>query len=205
MTTVSKKNKTAYMVDAEGNEVPLKYISKHDLKRDKLVSGIIAKVQKANRELAELKKSVIKDVDDYLAEVADDYNEKWQGNTSLTDFSGNSQIEVKVSKKLEFDERLNIVKQKVDNYIKSLVKNSNKDLVMLITKAFKVDNKGNVDTKQILSLKSYNIDNPEWQAAMKLIDDAVRISSSKRYFHFRVKGNEGDLETITLNFSQIEV
>ncbi|MFA7026113.1 MAG: DUF3164 family protein, partial [Candidatus Cloacimonadaceae bacterium] len=110
---------------------------------------------------------------------------------------------IKISNKLAFDERLNIAKQKIDAYLLSLVKNAGKEIVALITKAFKVDAKGNVDVKQIISLKQHKFDHPLWIEAMAIIDEALRVEATRRYIVFKQKDASGAWISITLNFSAI--
>jgi hypothetical protein len=168
-----------------------------------MVTEVFEDVQKLHKELENLKETIREKTSAYLDKVADKYGEKWQGNAQLLDFSGERSIEIKISKNIEFDERLQIAKQKIDNYIKELVKNSGRDLVLLVNRAFRVDNKGKVDVRQILGLKQIAIDNPDWQEAMQLIDDAIKVTNTRKYFNFRQRNENGEWETVTLNFSAI--
>jgi Skp family chaperone for outer membrane proteins len=198
-----REGRTVYWVDAEGMNVPRKYIPEHDRLRDEMVTEVFEDVQKLHKELENLKETIREKTSAYLDKVADKYGEKWQGNAQLLDFSGERSIEIKISKNIEFDERLQIAKQKIDNYIKELVKNSGRDLVLLVNRAFRVDNKGKVDVRQILGLKQIAIDNPDWQEAMQLIDDAIKVTNTRKYFNFRQRNENGEWETVTLNFSAI--
>jgi len=203
MAIKTTKEGKSFWIDPEGCEVPTKYISDHDKKKDALVENLSKKAASLSLQLADFKKFALDALDKHLARVANSYNEDWKGNAIIYNFSANLAVEIKISNKLAFDERLNVAKTKIDNYIMSLVKNSGKEIVLLITKAFKVDKKGNVDVKQIISLKQIDIKHPEWQQAMDIIDEALKVEATRRYITFKIKDDEGCWFNIILNFSSI--
>ncbi len=203
MAEVRVDGRTKLWINPDGYEVPIRYIDKDDQNRDKLVTEVFSDVDKLVSDLTSFKSKLAKMVDDYLDSLAHKHNEKWKGNAVIMDFAEKHRIDVSISDKISFDNKLQIAKSKIDNYIKSLVKNAGKEIVMLINKAFNVDKKGNVDVKQILSLRTLKIDHPEWQEAMDLISEAIRIDSTKRYFNFKEKQEDGSWKSITLNFSAL--
>lgn len=199
---ITEKGKS-FWIDPEGYKVPPKYVSDHDKQKDDLVEKLTSKATDLSQELVDFKKLAMEAIDKYLADVASSYSENWKGNAIIYNFSANLAIEIKISNKLAFDERLNIAKTKIDNYIKLLVKNSAKEIIMLVTRAFKVDKRGNVDVKQIISLKQINIQHPEWQQAMDIINEALKVEATRRYITFKSKDKEGNWHNIVLNFSSI--
>jgi len=198
-----KEGKSVYWVDGEGYKVPVKYISKDDQARDELVCKVISDVIALHKQIAEFRVDVFRVVDNHLNKVAHQHGEDWRGNAWIYDFSKEKAIEVKINKRLAFDERLQLAKTKIDNYIKGLVKQSGKEIVMLINKAFNVDKRGNVDVQQILGLRQLKIEHPEWQEAMALIDEATQVEFTKKYLTFKVKDDTGEWNTISLNFSAL--
>jgi hypothetical protein len=38
---------------------------------------------------------------------------------------------------------------------------------------------------------------------MQLIDDAIKVTNTRKYFNFRQRNENGEWETVTLNFSAI--
>jgi hypothetical protein len=203
MAEVRKEGRITSWVNPDGYDVPIRYIDKDDQNRDKLVTDIFGDVYVFVSDLSSFKVKLAQMVDAYLDSLAGKHNEKWKGNAVIMDFAEKHRIDVSISDKISFDNKLQIAKSKIDTYIKSLVKNAGKEIVMLINKAFNVDKKGNVDVKQILSLRSLKIEHPEWQEAMDLISEAIRIDSTKRYFNFKEKQEDGSWKSITLNFSAL--
>jgi len=201
MAQVIKNNRKTFWLDSEGDPVPIKFISEHDQTKDALIESLHAEALVLHQNLAGFKAKALSMIDEYLQSVAASYNENWKGNATIYNFTGDKAIEIKISNKLAFDERLNVAKHKIDEYLLSLVKNSGKEIIALVTKAFKVDAKGNVDVKQIISLKQHKFDHPLWKEAMAIIDEALRVEATRRYIVFKQKDESGSWISITLNFS----
>jgi len=198
---VVKRGKHECWVNDEGLEVPVAYIPKHDKERDALVEDIFQKIIELNNQMAKTKEMIRTKVSKHLDTVAENYGEKWKGNALLTNFDKTRQLEVKVSQVLTFDERLQIAKTKIDNYIRSLVSGQGKELVALVNNAFRLDKKGNISVAQVLSLRQVQIDHPDWREAMSIIDESITVNSTKLYYNFRIKGEDGAYEPVSLNFS----
>ena len=45
---------------------------------------------------------------------ADKYDEEWEGNATIYNFSKDKQIDIKISKHITFNEKLQIAKKKID-------------------------------------------------------------------------------------------
>lgn len=200
-----KKN-SIVLTDEEGNKIPAKYIDAIELKRHGLVEGIIAQVIEAEAGLKELKKQLYHEVQKYLKTVASTYGENWKGNAQLLNFDKTKSVDLQINKVIAFDERLQIAKQKIDECLNKWATNARAELKTLVTKAFNVDKKGNVDTKQILELRKFKFDDPTWCEAMDIIDLAITTVGSKEYLNFRIRDNSRDeWRKIILNFASLEV
>ncbi|MGI6394527.1 MAG: DUF3164 family protein [bacterium] len=198
-----KEGNVVYWIDSQGIRVPQNYIKQEDRERDKLVERIISDVIKMNKQLLELKKQIGEKTAAYLQKVAESYGEDWKGNCRLNSFSGDKQIEISVSDLIDFDEKLQVAKSKIDECIKRWAKGTNKPLELLVTKAFRTDKKGQLNKSMILQLRTYDIKDPEWEAAMDLISSSIRVMSSKTYYNFYVKDESGKLVPVHMNFSQL--
>jgi hypothetical protein len=205
MAKVIKKGRKTFWVDAEGMEVPQKYIPEFDQKRDMVVEDVFEHITTLYAQMREVKEHVTREIAKYLFQVADQFGENWQGGATIKNFAADKEVTVKKSKKLAFDERLQIAKSKIDSYIGSLLKGQAKDLQALVNNAFRIDGKGHVDVKQILRLRKLQIDNKQWQEAVKLIDESLTVEGIKTYYVFKIKNSEDDSwESIVLNFNTIK-
>lgn len=196
-------SKQQVLIDAEGYEVPVKYIDPVVLKRHDLVEDVFTDIEKLQEQIAKVKLAVTHKIKQYLELTAEDHGEKWQGNATLRNFDASKECEIKIAKRLELDERLQIAKSKIDDCIKKWSKGSGDKIKALVNRAFKVDSKGQVDTRQILGLRNLKFDDPEWNEAMDLISDSVTISSIKEFFYFKKKNDQGAYITIPLNFHSV--
>ncbi|HOZ01533.1 MAG TPA: DUF3164 family protein [Candidatus Syntrophosphaera sp.] len=201
MATKIKDGKHEYWLDGEGLKVPLKHVPLNDQRRDALVEELVAEATRLNMMIVSAKQMMLAKIAAYLEEVAGEYGEGWQGNARIRNFSQNKEVEISQAKLLTFDERLNVAKTKIDKCITSWAKGSKTEIIALVNQAFRVNQKGQVDVKELLKLPTLQIDDAEWQEAMAIIKDSVTVQSTKQYLNFRTRGNDERWNTIPLNFS----
>jgi len=202
----AKKNNNMMLIDEDGNQIPVKYIDPVVLERHEIVEGIIAQVEEAEKALRALKKKLYQEVSNYLGKMAESYGENWKGNASLMNFNKTKAVDLQINKVIAFDERLNVAKSKIDDCLNRWASNAKAELKTLVMKAFNVDKKGNVDTKQILALRKFKFDDPVWCEAMDIIDTAITTIGSKEYINFKVRETARDeWRKVSLNFASMEV
>ena len=107
-----------------------------------------------------------------------------KGNVSLISFDGTKKVQLAVGERISFDERLQVAKQLIDDYLKDLTKNSPDDIKTIITQAFQVDKEGNISTAKVLSLRRLDLTDHRWLEAMKAIAESVTVVDSKNYIRF---------------------
>jgi hypothetical protein len=198
-----KNGKTLCWLDGEGIETPVKYIDKSIKERDAFVSRQVAKARQMHQIIANYKRQVEAEIAAFLEESAQREGEEWVGGTTLYNFSMDESITISLAKKLTFDEKLQLAKQKIDRVIAKRSEGSDDLIVALVNRAFKVDSKGEVDSKQMIGLRQLKVDDPDWQAAMELIADSQKVQSTKTYFYFREAGPDGKLQSIVLDFAAL--
>ncbi|MBI9030762.1 DUF3164 family protein [bacterium] len=193
------------LYDAQGREYPTKILDKQIVKRDKMVTKLLKKAKDLNERIAKEKAKMVAEIEDYLADTAEQYGENWKGNAELLSFNGSAKIEVKYKERIQFTEKLQIAKQKIDDCLIRWSEDSNINLQAVIREAFQVDKKGEVAKGRILSLRKYNIKDKEWKLAMDLINEAIEVTSTKQYIAFYEREDQNkSFNLITLNFSSIE-
>lgn len=194
-------------IDAAGNHVPVKYIDPVDKKRDVLVGKVFRQVLQVQDRMKKLKMSVLDEVSKYLDWLANKNGEEALnpgGNYYLDSFAGDQRIHIKINKVIEFDERLQVAKQKIDRCLEVWSDGADDKLKTVVFDAFKVDRKGQVDTQRILGLRTLKIKDPEWQAAMELITEAITITGTRQYLIFQVKKDrDSEWETIRLDLAGV--
>jgi len=181
-----------------------------DKMKHELVYDILSTVHEKREMLRDFKKETLKDIDTYMEILRDEYHldpmkHNKKGNITLESFDGLRKVQISVATHIGFDEKLTFAKEKFDLYFKEITKEASGDLKTLIMKVFEVDKKGNVNAKQILSLKSYDIEHPLWLEAMAIIDDAIEVVGSKSYIRFyERKSVEDKWENLSLNIADID-
>jgi hypothetical protein len=190
--------------DASGREYPAKILDPQIVKRDNLVNRVMSRAARLHDKIAYEKDKMAADIDKYLQKTAEQYGENWKGNAELVSFDGKYKVEVRNRERIEFDEKLQVAKQKIDECLKRWTEDSNVNLQAVINEAFQVDKKGEIAKHRILALRKYNIKDKNWKQAMDIIDEAIQITSTKQYIAFyKRKSPKGPFELISLNFSAI--
>ena len=187
---MADKTENGMWIDAAGTQVPPKYIDPVEKKRDAMVEKNFRQAIQMQQRLRKFKEAVLRDINKYLDWLAEQNGEDALspgGNYKLRNFSGNRRIQLKISKVIDFDERLQLAKQKIDACLEEWSEGANDKLKLVIFDAFKVDRKGNVDTKRILGLRKLKISDPQWKEAMDLIADAITVSGTRQYLLFETR------------------
>lgn len=192
------------MIDAHGNEIPIKHVSNEDKKRDKLVNKVIKRVLKLQEKTITDKDKILEEVNVYLDNKAISKGlAKWKGSTELVSFDGKYKIKTSKNKIIGFNENLQLAKQKIDECIKKWSDKSDQKIKILIDKAFEIDKKGDVNKTSILRLRHLEIKDKEWCEAMKLIDESIIVEDTKKYINFYQKNESEKWEIINFNFSSL--
>lgn len=176
-----------YKQDAKGNLVVISNIKPIDLIRDELVGELTKLAAQQQQKMLSFKHNIMNEVKTFVALSADEYNVKLggkKGNITLLSFNGTQKIQLAVTELLQFDERLQIAKQLIDQCIHDWSSGANDRIRTLVEHAFQVDKQGQVSTGRILSLRKLDMRDERWDEAMKAIADSIQITDSKEYIRF---------------------
>ena len=88
---------------------------------------------------------------------------------------------MQVSESILFGPELQVAKGLVDECLIEWSADSGPQLRAIVTRAFDVDNQGQVNRNALLSLLRYEIDDERWRRAMRAVRDSMRPVGSKRY------------------------
>ncbi|WP_294962282.1 DUF3164 family protein [Sulfurimonas sp.] len=177
--------------------------------KDELVENLITIAKDTSDTILSFKAEALSQIEEYYQLLLQEYKvdakgESKKGNLAIENYSGTAKVTITVSDRIAFDEKLSIAKVKIDEFLHEATKNASPDIQTLITKAFDVDKKGDINAKKILALKSYDIAHPKWLEAMAIIDDATEIVSSKNYIRFYARENiEDEYKLIPLDIAGV--
>jgi len=179
------------------------------VKREMVVRRAIAEAKKLSGFVEATQQRIAGIVENYLNDSAADHDTDWQGSTILRSFDGTMQVEVDIKQIKSYSEQLNVAGEIIREWIEeklSLVKDpalrkTFAQIADIAKAALRIDAKGKVDQQRLLQLKKFDFPNePRWQEAMELINEAEQITGSKRYIRFKEADEAGKMNGIRVNF-----
>ena len=204
---MANKDESGNWIDAAGQSVPVEYIDPVRKQRDRVVEKQIRQAFLLQERMRKFKAGAQEGISKYVAWLVEKKGAKAiskGGNLQLTGFSGDKQILIKVNKLINFDERLTLAKELLDDCFERWAEGGNENLKVAVFAAFKVDQKGNLNVQQILGLRDWKIKDKTWDKAMDLITEAITITGTRKYLQFRTKADkDSEWETIRLDLAGV--
>lgn len=194
-----------YMTDAHGRLVPVELVKPIDKLRDELVKDLVHDALMIAAEIAAFKLAAFTHIADFVSLSAQDHGLNWggkKGNINLTSFDGNLKIIRAIDEYNTFNEQLQVAKELIDQCIHRWSEGSNPHIRVLVQDAFQVDKKGQVNIKRILGLRRLDIEDEEWQEAMKAISDSLQVAGTKEYLRIYKKDASGEYQQISLDVAR---
>ncbi len=204
-TTATTLIPDGYMANAKGHLIPLDKVKPVDKLRDEQVRLMMRHAKALREDMQRKKQFIFAAFNDFIALSAQEYDVQLggkKGNTTLMSYDGMIKIQLAVSENIVFDERLQVAKHLIDGCLTEWTRDSSDNIKVIINKAFEVDKEGKISTHRVLSLRTLDIADSQWQRAMDAISDAIQITDSKEYIRFYERDNEtGAYHQISLDFS----
>lgn len=205
---MAKTDDQGNWLDSRGSAVPPKYVSALDRRRDAVVERIHKIGAKLEAAMLKAKREVLSELDDYLAflEKETGTERTGKGNLTLTNFSGNLQIEKRMDDVTDFDERLQSAKTLIDECLEEWSEGSREEIAVVVREAFNLDKKGRVNQHMILRLLRLSIKDARWNQAMDLIRESIQVLGTRQYLLLNRRGKNAETgseqwERVNLNFS----
>lgn len=196
-----------YMKNASGHLVPIDNIKPIDLLRDETVREIHRLALALQKHIEEEKAYIYKHIQDFLAVSMQEYGVEHggkKGNITLPSYDGNIKVQVAVSDILGFTEQIHAAKELVDRCVIRWSEGSNMHIKTLVQHAFQVDKEGNINKGRVLGLLQVDIDDDQWQLAMKALRDSIVTISSKQYIRIMKRENLNEKHRqVVLDFSSL--
>ncbi|WP_320034821.1 DUF3164 family protein [Halarcobacter sp.] len=199
---MAKLDEKGWWIKKNGESVHPERVKIEDKLKDEMIDSILGKAAGVTEVIKKFKEDAYDEVDSYFELLLDKYGvetKKGVKGFTLENFSGTAKIQVATADNIIFDEKLQIAKKKIDEYLHEITQDSNPDIQQLISKAFEVDKKGEVNPRKILALRSYDITHPKWLEAMAIIAESVEIVASKQYIRFYTRENQRE------NYKQVSL
>jgi hypothetical protein len=197
-------NGVTYWENSVGNLVPEEMVKPYEQLKDGLVNSIGDRVLKMRKDMEKIKKEAMEDIDAFMELAAEEYNVNLggkKGNVTLTSYDGSVKIVIANSNNQEFNEKINLAKVLIDEYLTELTKDSAIELKTIISSAFKI-RQGKLDVRRILELRTYDIRDPKWKRAMELINESLEITATNRCFRLYVRSEKG-YDRLNMDFATV--
>lgn len=195
-----------YMEDAQGRQVPVDMVSEIDRQRDELVNEIVEKATDLSQILSDFKADVMGDIEAFIQLSGEKYGINVggkKGNVTLMSFDGRFKVMRSISEHLDFDERLQVAKELIDQCIQEWSDGIRSEVKVLINDAFYVDKKGKLNTNRILGLRRLDIQHEKWQQAMRAIGESITVAGSKEYVRIYQRQKDGSYKHIGLDLASL--
>jgi len=177
-----EKKQVATMRDSNGNDIPLKYVSKYDKAKDKAVRKILARFVKARHALESVVAETVAELNE-LAATKESVGAK--GNFSARSFDGLIQVSIRQQYNILLDERVVRARELMLGYIEGVLEkvggNDAQALRLIVAEAFKANAQGFLSTGKIMSLLRMEIDNDDWREAKRILQESIKPQKGKRY------------------------
>jgi hypothetical protein len=191
-----------YMRRADGTLVPRDKVKAVDMDRHQVVLQLVTQAKAASSSLAAFKLTSMQAVQDFVDRSLSAYDARLggvKGNVTLTSFDGQFKVVRAIAENIVFDERLQAAKSLIDDCLVRWVKGSNTNIKAIVNRAFQVDKQGLISTSKVLSLRSLDIEDPQWAQAMRAISDSMQVVSTKAYLRFYERNDAGGYDPINLD------
>lgn len=195
--------KTSTMRDANGNDIPVKYVSAYDRQRDRTARRIRARFEKARRMLEAV---VVESAADLRALKVGKDRPGEKGNFQTSSFDGLIRVAIKQQYCIRLDERVISARDLMLGYVKGVLDRVNgvdtTALRLLVENAFKANSSGYLSTAKVLALIRMEVNDPKWRAAKEILQAAIMPQKGKRYLACEVRAStQEDFRAIRLDLA----
>lgn len=184
-----------YMENGQGHLVPIANVSVLDRLRDETVRRLVGGAEELGRLVAQQRAQCEAEVAAFVELAAQEHGVEMggtKGNVTLTSYDGSMRVVRARADQIAFNEAVRVTRELVFRCIDRWSRGANSNLARLVAKAFEVDKNGHLSAAKILGLRQIKVEGePEWEAAMKALDDAIQVIGSRQYVRFYRRGGDG--------------
>jgi hypothetical protein len=198
--------KENYMEDAKGRLIPVESISQIDMMKHEFVIEMVKRAAEKSEELKTFKMALFGDFSSFIELIFERYGQTLggkKGNVTVYSFDGAYKLSVAVQDRITLGPELQVAEKLIKECVRDWSQGARSELKTLVERVFETDKEGNINIREVLSLRRYEIDDPRWQEAMQAISDAINVVGSRAYMRFHRRTERGDYEPISLDFTKV--
>lgn len=204
-TEILHKGKFTYLVDGSGVEVPDSRITELENLQNETIETLVEEAAHLQARIVDFKQRAEKDLKTLLDLQAEEYSEEWQGNATLYNFGKTLQIVRKNKKRKGLDTKVNLAVQKISSWLESVSDDENLDVVSIVRKLTKVDDRGQYDRDSLRQLLDVRVQRNAalFEEAKELIRNSEIVVGTKLYYKFSYRDEDGEFQPIVLDFAAL--
>jgi hypothetical protein len=187
------------MTDALGRSIPVEYVEKFDIERDKVARRVLARYQKAEAYLLRVKAETLADIAALRADGK-------TGNFQFMSFDALIRVRLDARTAIEFDHRFQEAQDLIFEYLDEITKETGRaDIASIVQAAFKPSSGSLLSRAKVMSLTRIDIKHEKWTQAMDLLKQSQFAKMGKTYVYCETRSTPGgDFNTILLDFAAID-
>lgn len=193
------------MHDCQGNLILLKNIRETDIMYHELVLFVAVIAMGLSGKMQRFKRRIFEDVTAMLGLLYEKFEVERggkEGNMTFFTFDRQFKLVIAIQKAIGFGPELQVAKAKIDAALVEMDAGNDSDMKTLATAAFTmVDGKLNVAA--VLRLRTLNIKNEQWREAMRIIDAAIIVLSSKKQIRLYRRDEQDEYIAIPLDIAAL--
>lgn len=192
--------KQKFYIDPTGEKIPAKYISAYDKKRDAIAQRIAKLWLDERRRLENVKEKTMALIDEVRSAAAKDAGVKLggkKGYLQFRDFRGQVVVRFENVERTEFDERISMVQQLINEAIEDMATGAGRsgkaqELRKVAEAAFRPRGKdGKLDRQRVRDIANVKINHPKWRKAAELIRECDKVVGHKPYIRVMLTNDVG--------------
>jgi hypothetical protein len=195
-----------YLRDGQDRLVPTEQVRESDLLRDAVARDLAIEGELLHVLLGRFKARALADLRDLVASGAERFGVRIggdKGNLSITTFDGAWKVQRVYRDVLSFSEEIHAAKALIDECITRWSEGADPHIRVLVDRAFRADKSGDLRTGPVLELLRVDIDDPDWQMAMKALAESVQVSGSAVYVRVFRRSQAGVYVPVPLDLAAV--
>lgn len=192
-------------IDAQGQEVPEKYVKPYDRTRDKVALRICRRFQTTRALLERVYAETMEDIEhlERMAGLDGRPIGGAKGNLQFCSFDGLIQVYRSARYEIQFDERLQVARDLIYRVIEEKAQGVDADMAEIIKGVFQPNAAGMLSTSRVMGLFRYKVQSAGWNRAMDLIRESIATKRGKTLFGVNVKASrEAEWTPILLDIAK---
>jgi hypothetical protein len=191
----------------DGSYVKLSELEPQKRLAHDLASDLFHRAVALNENLSAFKAFGLSEMRAYRDMMLGDYGVKVggkEGGFSVRSACGTMVARLDVAKQVTFGPELEAAKALLDEFFEQELEGSSPAIREIVSKAFKLNSKGRLDTQGILGLRDFRFESDVWRRAMQAIDDAICRDSATTYLRvYQVDPERKSEKLVALDLAKV--